>query len=1141
MPPKPWDTSGGGSSGGGSGGITWGGGSAKPAAKGSLLDTPKVKKAIRTIVASGNTKYAKELSNNLGLSKRDRQALVAITKMNTPDTSFVGRLQDDIKGTMEGLPVGLVKMGVGVVKEGVALPRLASDLVQGNEITGDQLIGAVPVVGQGYALAKGAITEEENPESPFSSGVGTSLRNTYERVIHPKEAAEQYSQRPFSTFMEDVGNVALVAAPAAKLARVAGLSKTATALEQVNRAGNAVADLPFLPVSAPARMANRALGAARAKAASSRVTQGVTEFVGADPQSHQVRQVLKGAQEEIAGRQNLIADTTIRKQFQKVLKDPVEQQAAWLVGEYGDAVRNLVKIREVNPELVGQIVDRPLRPGDPKSVPLSASFSREAIDRAMDAVSGADPELMGRIEQGLEVTRPIREARQADLAASGRLNPEQLGYGPLSEVVGRATEKAGRRLPQAVKLAARLRQRADAAKAELDALQSDAEFVGTPSVARPRSGVLGPSLHPAGDVRLARILGKAEQKWRTAETLAARAERVVANRQAKVASVAENAAQSVEAMPARLRSTGALNRLIESELVGYRNQLAAEGLETAARDIDVMMDDIATSLSDMEAAGINPDHFIHGSEVRTKDAVAPLDASLPRTQKRMLKRRKDRTAYDTSARGMARAEAAAARKIIGERTRNKILSLPGLTRRLGDPGTLDANGRLSSDWVAWDPNSPFEKVPNPAPGATLIPKHVFNQYRSYFKSGKFDRALQRTYDPVTRGFKLMVLPLSPAWQVGNMVTNAFMATLVAGVDPISLVVNSIDAVRIRRQTGEWAGGWRLSESGSSQETMDMIGGDRAAPGRINRAMSVAGRPGYALNSAIDNMYRSAVYLAKTKKGYSHEAALTTALRAMGDFTNMSAFERKFVRRVIPFYAWMRHMTQVAVRLPVEHPLRTAWILGVSNHFAEDQEAWISLLPGYNRSLLPVGDDSYINVNNYMPFSNPFQMLSPEGAARNLNPIIKTLVFNETPLVGVAPGINPLNGMPFTRPAGTGPDNAGRDAPASPSYVEQFRQLSPQVRLLDSLLGREDVARYDSGDPVLVRGPDGKMRKIPTPKDDVRTLLKWAGVNIQDKRQLKLFVDAIITRQMDRWKLANPTEDLTPDDASTSSGGIKWGG
>ena len=52
-------------------------------------------------------------------------------------------------------------------------------------------------------------------------------------------------------------------------------------------------------------------------------------------------------------------------------------------------------------------------------------------------------------------------------------------------------------------------------------------------------------------------------------------------------------------------------------------------------------------------------------------------------------------------------------------------------------------------------------------------------------------------------------------------------------------------------------------------------------------------------------------------------------RTLGDFTSMGDFEKGFVRRVIPFYAWYKAIFKITLGLPVNNPLRATilWKLG----------------------------------------------------------------------------------------------------------------------------------------------------------------------------------------------------------------------
>ena len=76
-----------------------------------------------------------------------------------------------------------------------------------------------------------------------------------------------------------------------------------------------------------------------------------------------------------------------------------------------------------------------------------------------------------------------------------------------------------------------------------------------------------------------------------------------------------------------------------------------------------------------------------------------------------------------------------------------------------------------------------------------------------------------------------------------------------------------------------------------------------------------------MNQAMDDIYRSAVYMAKVDKGLAPELAARETLKAMGGFFRMSKAERQYIREVIPFYSWMRHTTSLMYRMPLEHPMR----------------------------------------------------------------------------------------------------------------------------------------------------------------------------------------------------------------------------
>ena len=51
-------------------------------------------------------------------------------------------------------------------------------------------------------------------------------------------------------------------------------------------------------------------------------------------------------------------------------------------------------------------------------------------------------------------------------------------------------------------------------------------------------------------------------------------------------------------------------------------------------------------------------------------------------------------------------------------------------------------------------------------------------------------------------------------------------------------------------------------------------------------------------------------------------ALASAERWLGNFSKLTWHERNVLRRIFPFYGWLRFISGLALRLPVEHPIRT---------------------------------------------------------------------------------------------------------------------------------------------------------------------------------------------------------------------------
>ena len=541
-----------------------------------------------------------------------------------------------------------------------------------------------------------------------------------------------------------------------------------------------------------------------------------------------------------------------------------------------------------------------------------------------------------------------------------------------------------------------------------------------------------------------------------------------------------------------------------------------------------MADDIPTTLRALEAAGIDAEHFINPPMWNASEGVP--DLTLPRPKARLSEGRQRRMkgTHDFTIRGQAKAEIRRVGEVIERKTAGEVAKLPFVDKaikHIKEDGTLPTRAEFNAmdpPLEAWAPTGPFQIASNIDANTLVMPKAIFDSFKDYYSPKNWERFFELAYDPLTQAFKTVVLPLSVSWNVGNAVTNALMAMAGGGVGPLRLAREMGKAVAAFKRTGEFPGPQRLFASGSTHETLDFISRQRLERGGLlRRGVTAPVRAGYKINETVDNIYRSALYAAKKGQGYSDEVALRQSLNALGDFTKLSPFEKRVIRRAIPFYTWVRHMAQLSVRLPIEHPLRTAAILHISNEF-KDAEAWEDMLPSFMQGFVGLPGDNVLSVQNMVPFSQPFAITR---FGQNLSPQLKLLLANAPG--SPARGINFLSGRPYSRPPGTArEDEFGREMPTAPSILNQLRDIPPQLRAFDALSGRDDIARYESGDPVLIRGENGKRKTLKTPQSDLTTISRLLGFPVRSESQLREIVDSILARRVDNWKRANPVADTT---------------
>lgn len=285
---------------------------------------------------------------------------------------------------------------------------------------------------------------------------------------------------------------------------------------------------------------------------------------------------------------------------------------------------------------------------------------------------------------------------------------------------------------------------------------------------------------------------------------------------------------------------------------------------------------------------------------------------------------------------------------------------------------------------------------------------------------------------------------------------------------------------------------RIPQRGAGTAALDPYTEEAVSRGRVREALHRTVQGSYHFNGFVDDMNRVAVFLERYKhmsgvelakfaadnpslaalKGdlgaLKQEAAVRMSLDALGNFRQMSTFERSFVRRAFPFYAWMRHITKLAFRLPITSPVRVVWFLHLADLYGEPPA--YSFLTG----TVPLGGGSFLRL----PRGNPFEDVVGIPASGDPRDIALAAGGSVGPIPRMASlgltGIDPRTLQQIKRPAGTGRlDEYGNPKFSPVSDPLQLLSIAadstPQGRLgraiTDRLKYGSPRLRYPTGEPM----------------------------------------------------------------------------
>lgn len=301
--------------------------------------------------------------------------------------------------------------------------------------------------------------------------------------------------------------------------------------------------------------------------------------------------------------------------------------------------------------------------------------------------------------------------------------------------------------------------------------------------------------------------------------------------------------------------------------------------------------------------------------------------------------------------------------------------------------------------------------------------YIYNRYNMYTKDqmNSVKSGMMKLFDTFQNQWKLLNTVVNPGFHIQNLVSNAFQSFLGAGADafnPAKLkraysILSTKDPKQFAILNGKKYSYKQLSDIIREHGVVDNTFFKEEISSDMYKFLPY--KAGAKIGSSIEGMQRVNLFLSFVDQGKSFEEAVEGVNKFLFDYGELTEFEKSTMRRILPFYTFMRKNVPLMLeQMFIEQPNTFNTLNKAITNIEKMNDDYIDenyrnpYRQDYIQLPFGIGENEYgdvqYGISNQLPYTQLDRVFDLQKLAGQASPLIKAPIELLT-------GTNIYTGMP----------------------------------------------------------------------------------------------------------------------------------